>query len=145
MIKARPSAPHPRVDILLFLPDSRGIDRRGFHAGVPHPFLQHMELDAVGSGIDPVAMPQALRGSMRRIGDSSLDHHTFDNLPDADTGKVPDRHILALCRSLRLTEAMGGIEGVQIVRRDWNSPVDGFLAAGGVLALLEGAKRNRPA
>ena len=82
---------------------------------------------------------------MGGIGNIRLDHHALDDLPDPNAGKRPDRFPCQLRRALRLTDAMGGVEGVEILGGHRDGAVGDLLFAGGILALLEAAERDRTA
>lgn len=86
-----PLPPHPGRDVLLFLADRVGVDRRGRELRMPHPLLEHVERNAVDRGVDPEAVAQALGRALRRVRYPSLDHDALDDLPDADAAERPDR------------------------------------------------------
>ena len=62
-----------------------------FETALPHPLLQHVQRDAVHSGINPKPMTEPFRTAMWRIWQACLDHDAFDDLPDARTAQWPDR------------------------------------------------------
>ena len=108
-----------------------------------HPLRQHVQRDALHGGVDPEPVAQALGAAMRRVGDPCLDHHALDDLPDSDTRQRPDRSLGALRRSLGLADAVRGVQGVEIVGRHGNGPVDDSGPPCPVFPLLEAAERDR--
>jgi len=100
---------------------------------------------ALHGGIDAEPVAQALGAAMGGVGDIRLDHHALDDLPDPNARERPDRHLGALGRPLRFSDAVRGVQGVEILRWHGNSAVDDLLLAGGVLALLEAAQCDRAA
>ena len=80
---------------------------------------------------------------MGGIGDIRLDHHAIDDLPDPNTRERPDRHLGALGRPLRFSDAVRGVQGVEILGGHRDGAVDDLLLAGSILALLEAAERDR--
>jgi len=139
------SIPHPCGDILLFPADSIGVDHGGAELSVAEPFGQHVQRDAPHGGVDPEPVAQALGAAMGCIGDIRLDHHAFHDLPDANARERPDRHLSALWRPLRFSDAVRGVQGVEILGRHGHSAVDDLLLARGILALLEAAQCDRAA
>lgn len=107
-----------------------------------HPLRQHVQRDALHSGINAKPMAQTLRATMRGVGNARLDHHVLDDLPDSDAGERPDRYFSLPRRSLALTDVVCGVEGIEIMGRDGNGPVDDPGASFGVLALFETAERD---
>ena len=102
-----------------------------------------MKWNTVHRGIDPEAVAQTFRAAMRRIGNIGLDHHILDDLPDSDTGQIPDRRFCELRHFLRLADAMRRVESIKIVRRHGYGAIDNLLLSSfWVLALLETAKRD---
>ena len=136
--------PHFRSYILLFLANGIGVDRRSAELGVPHPLLKHVQRNAVHRGIYPKPMAQAFWAAVWRVRYPGLNHNAFDNLPYADAAERPDRFPCLFARLLSFPDAMGSVEGVQIIRRHRDGPIDDFRAARCVLALLEAADGDRP-
>jgi len=136
------SRPHTGGDVLLFLTDGIGVDRCRAELGMTHPLRKHVQRDAFHGGINAEPVAQTLGAAVWRVRDIRLDHHALDDLPDADTGERPDRCLGLLGRSLGLADAMGGVQGIEIVWRDGNGPVDDPGPPLGVLALLEAADRD---
>lgn len=112
---------------------------------MPHPFLEHVQRNAVHGGVDPEAVTQAFRAAVRRIRYPGVDHDPLDDLPDPHAAKRPDRCIGLLARLLGLPDTMRGVECVQVVGRDRNAPIDGFRVARGIPALLQAAYGDRAA
>ena len=137
--------PHPRGNVLLFLADGIGVDRRGGELGVSHPLRQHVQRNSLHSGIDAKPVAQALGAAMRRVGDTRLDHHALDDLPDSYAGQGPDRSLGTFGRPLSLSDAVRGVQGIEILGRDGNGPVDDPGPPCPVFPLLETAERDRPA
>jgi len=135
--------PHPGGNILLFFAYGVGVDCRGRELGVAHPLGQHVQRYAVHGSIDTEPVAQTLGAAMRRIGDTRLDHHALDDLPDPHTREWPDRHLGALGCPLRFSDAVRGVHGVEILGRHGNSPINNLLLARGILPLLETAERDR--
>ena len=140
-----PSRPHPRGDALFFLADGIGVNGRGGQLGVSHPLRQHVYGNAVHGGVDPEPVAQTFRTAVRRVGNACLDHHGLDDLPDTHAGQIPNRPAGESGRFLRLPDAMRGVEGVEIIRRHRNGPVDDLRLARPVLALFQAAQRHRAA
>jgi len=136
------SVPHPCGDILLFPADSIGVDHGGAELSVAEPFGQHVQRDAPHGGVDPEPMAQTLGAAVRRIRDTRLDHHALDDLPDPHARQGPDRHLGALGRPLRFSDAVRGVEGVEILGGHRDGAVDDLLLAGSIPALLEAAQRD---
>lgn len=107
-----------------------------------HPFLEHVERDAVHRRVDAEAVAQTLRASLRGIRYPGLDHDRLDDLPDPHPAERPDRHRRLLAGGLGLADAVRHVQRVQIVRRHRNAPVDHLGAARGILALLQAADRD---
>ena len=137
--------PHPGRDVLLFLADGIGVDRRRAELGVPHPLLKHVQRDAVHRGVDSEAVAQALRAAVRGIRHPRLDHDPFDDLPDPHATERPDRRGRQFAGFLGFPDAVGGVERVQVVRRRRNAPVDDLRSARGILAFLQAADGDRTA
>ena len=106
---------------------------------MPEPLLEHVKRNSVHGGVDPEAVPQALGAALWRVRDAGLDHDPLDDLPDPHAADRPDRRAGLLAGLLRLSEAVGGVERVEIVRRDGDGPEVNLLAPRGVLALLQAA------
>jgi len=102
-----------------------------------------VQRDAIHCGIDPEPVAQSLGTAMGCIGDIRLDHHVFHDLPDPNARERPDRHLGALWRPLRFSDAVCGVEGVEILGGHRDGAVDDLLLARGILALLETAERDR--
>ena len=90
-------------------------------------------------------MAQALWAAVWRIRYPGLNHDPLDNLPDAHTAERPDRCRRLLARFLSFPDAMGGVKGVQVVRRHRDAPVDDLRAARSILSFLQAANGDRPA
>ena len=139
-----PLPPHSGSDVLLFFTYGIGIDRSCAELRVAHPLLQHVQRNAVHRGVYPEPMAQALRAAVGRVRYPGFGHNAFYNLPDADTAERPDRFRRLVARLLSFPDAMGGIEGVQVVRRHWDGSIDDLRAARCIPALLEAADGDRP-
>lgn len=129
---------------MFFLTYGIGIDRSCTELRVAHPLLQHVQRNAVHRGIYPEPMAQALRAAVGRVRYPGFSHNAFYNLPDADTAERPDRFRRLVARFLSFPDAMGGVEGVQIIRWHRDGPIDDFRVARGFLALFEAADGDRP-
>lgn len=81
--------PHPGRDLMFFLANRVGVDRRRAELRVTHPFLHHVQRHAIGGGIDAKAVAQPLGASVGRVRDARLDHHILDDLPYAHTADQP--------------------------------------------------------
>ena len=110
-----------------------------------HPFREHVERDAVHGGVDAEAVAQALGTAVRGVGYTRLDHHALDDLPDPDARERPDRCLGLARRLLGFADAVRGVQGIEIVGRDGNGPVDDPGLSLRVPALLEAADRDRAA
>ena len=139
-----PLPPHSGSDVLFFFTYGIGIDRSCAELRVAHPLLQHVQRNAVHRGVYPEPMAQALRAAVWRVRYPGLNHNAFYNLPDADAAEWPDRCRRLLARFLSFPDAMGGVKGVQVVRRHRDGPIDDLRAARRILALLETADGYRP-
>ena len=106
-----------------------------FETALPHPLLQHVQRDAVHSGINPKPMTEPFRTAMWRIWQACLDHDAFDDLPNAHATEWPNRSICLLAGFLRLPNAMRCVQRVEEIRRHNNGSVHYLLAALGILPL----------
>lgn len=122
---------------MFFFADGISVNRRGGKLCVAHPLLQHVQRDDLHHGIDPEAVPRALRAAVRRVSDFGFDHYALHDLPDPDTRQRPDRYMRQLARFLRFSDAVGGVQSIENLWRLGNSAVKGFLFARAVFALLE--------
>ena len=82
---------------------------------------------------------------MRRVGDPRLNHNSFDDLPDHHPPDRPDRARRPLAGALRFAKSVGGVHGVQVIRRNRGCAVDDPRRPGRVPALLQAAARDRAA
>ena len=110
-----------------------------------HPLRQHVQRDAFHGGVDSEAMAQALGAAVRRVGNARLDHHALDDLPDSHARQGPDRSLGLFRRPLGLTDAVRGVQGIEIVGRHGNGPVNDPGSPCPVFPLLEAAERDRAA
>lgn len=70
------SVPHAFGDFAFFFAEGGGIDRGGFHTGVPHPFLEHMQLHAASVSMHAKAVAQTFwAGLLARY--VCMVHHLF--------------------------------------------------------------------
>jgi len=109
---------------------------------VAEPFGQHVQRDAPHGGVDPEPVAQALGAAVRRVRDARLDHHALDDLPDPHARERPDRSGSLAGRPLGLAQIVCGVQGIEILGRHGDRPVDDLLLAGSILALLEAADRD---
>src|SRR5262245_16952637 len=79
------SGPHAGRDGVLLFAHRLRIDGRNFEDRVAHPLRQHMQGDALGDGIDGVAMAEALGNAVGACGDFSLLHHGHHASPRGGT------------------------------------------------------------
>src|SRR5262249_26302599 len=87
------SGPHAGRDRVLLFAHRVRIDGRNFYDGVAHPLRQQMQGDALGDGIDGVAMAEALGDTVGAFRDFSLLHHGHYASPRGGTGPGPQRLI----------------------------------------------------
>ena len=110
-----------------------------------HPLLQHVQRNAVDGGVDPKPMAQSFWASVWCVCDPGLNHNPFHDLPDPYAAERPDWSRCEFARFLRLANAMGGVERVEIIRRYRHGAIDHFLNTAHILALFQRADGNRPA
>lgn len=124
-----------------FLADRVGVDNGGAELRVTHPFLNHVERNSVHRRVDPEPVPEALWAAVRRIREARLYHDAFHDLPDPDSGEVPDGGGRLPAGLLRLTDPVGGGQSIEELGRDWDGPEHDLRAAGGVPALLAAGRQ----
>lgn len=131
--------PDPCGNVMLFLADCISIDCCGGKLSMRHPFLQHVQRDTFDGGIDPESMPQAFWTAMRGMGYPRFDHDRFGDLPHAHATDRPDWRVGLFFRFLGFSDAVGGVECVQLSGRHGNGPVDDPGPARSVFAFLKTA------
>lgn len=109
---------------------------------MPHPFLHHVQGNAVDRCVDPEAVAQTFGAAVRRVRDPGFNHDALDDLPDPHAADRPDRGHGPLAGGLRLADAVGGVQGIEKLGWDRHGPEYDFLLPCGVAPLLEGPDRN---
>ena len=124
------SGPHAGRDGLLLFAHRIGIDGRNFEDRVAHPLRQHMQGDALGDGIDGIAMAEAFGDTVGTCGDVRLLHHGHHASPRGGTGPGPQRliQVAPAGASLNFFEAVHHVECVQQDGRHGHRSVHTFAA-----------------